>query len=119
MPVDALLPVPLHWWRHVTRGFNQADELCKPIRKATGVPLLRVVKRCRATAPQSGLTAPQRRKNLRAAFRTTRKLDAKHVVIIDDVITTGETTGAIASVLLDAGVKQVSVLALARAEKMR
>ena len=119
MPVDALLPVPLHWWRHVTRGFNQADELCKPIREATGIPLLRAVKRCRATAPQSGLAAPQRRKNLSAAFRTRRKLEAKHVLIIDDVITTGETTGAIASVLLDAGVKQVSVLALARAEKMR
>lgn len=112
---DALLPVPLHWWRHVMRGFNQADELCKSLRKATGLPVTRAVKRVRATPSQTGLSAPQRKENLRGAFRLARKLRARHIVIVDDVITTGSTARAVADVLLDAGVDAVSLLALARA----
>ena len=113
---DALLPVPLHWCRHVMRGFNQSDEICKPLRKATGLPVLRSVRRVRATPSQSGLSATERRKNLRAAFRLTAKVVAKHVVIVDDVITTGTTVRAVARVLFEAGVERVSVLAIARAE---
>ena len=113
--VDALLPVPLHWRRHVLRGFNQSDEICKPVRKATGIPVLRTMQRARATPSQSGLSAAERRKNLRAAFRLTATVAARHVVIVDDVITTGTTVRAVARVLFDAGVEKVSVLAVARA----
>ncbi len=113
---DALLPVPLHWRRHVMRGFNQSDEICKPVHKATGLPVLRVIKRVRATPSQSGLSAAERRKNLRGAFRVTSKITARHVVIVDDVITTGTTARAIAGVLLNAGVDQVSVLAIAKVD---
>ena len=112
---DALLPVPLHWWRHVMRGFNQSDELCKSLRKATGLPVTRAVKRVRATPSQTGLSAPQRKANLRGAFRLARKVRARHIVIVDDVITTGATARAVAQVLLDAGVDEVSLLVLARA----
>ena len=118
--VDALLPVPLHRWRQTTRGFNQARELCRPLARHTGLPLIQVARRCRATRFQSGLTAAERRRNLRKAFRVVpswrrRHRACRHIVIVDDVITTGETTRHLARSLLASGVEQVSALAVARA----
>ena len=113
--VDALMPVPLHWLRHATRGFNQSAELCVPLRRATGLPLLRIARRRRSTSYQSGLDAAERRRNLEGAFELTRRLQFRHIVIVDDVITTGATARALADVLFDAGAEKVSVLAVARA----
>ena len=113
--VDALLAVPLHWRRHATRGFNQAVELCKPLQKLTGLPMLANVKRIRSTPYQSGLDADERRRNLRAAFAIQGSVIARHVLIVDDVITTGETCRQLANVVLAAGAQKVSVLAIARA----
>lgn len=112
---DALLPVPLHWRRHAWRGFNQAAELCKPVARHAALPVLRGVTRRRATATQSGLAAAKRRNNLRDAFTVRRRTAASHVVIIDDVITTGATVRELARTLLDHGVQKVSALAVARA----
>ena len=112
---DALLPVPLHWRRHAARGFNQARELCGPIRRQTGLPIIHDVRRVRATQSQSGLRAEARRRNLAAAFAIRGELTSQHVVIVDDVITTGATCRQLANVVLAAGAKRVSVLALARA----
>jgi ComF family protein len=113
--VDALLPVPLHWRRQALRGFNQATELTKPIGRMTGIRLLKNVIRSRATPFQSGLAAEYRQRNLRGAFSVRGAVGARHVLIVDDVITTGETCRQLANVLLDAGVEKVSVLAIARA----
>ncbi len=115
--IDALLPVPLHWRRHAVRGFNQARELCKALRKATGLPILDAVVRSRPTPYQSGLDAKQRRRNLRWVFDVRATIHATHVLIVDDVITTGETCRELARVLLRAGVAKVSVLAIARAAR--
>jgi len=112
--IDALLPMPLHWWRHGLRGFNQAIEIARPIQKITGLPFVRNVVRCRNTPFQSGLTAAQRKRNLMSAFTVNGELCHRHVLIVDDVITTGETCRQLADVLLDAGVERVSVLAIAR-----
>lgn len=114
---DALLPVPLHRWRQMTRGFNQAIELCRPLRKATGLPILTQAVRTRATAAHSGLNATERRKNLRNAFAVVGKLDCRHPLIVDDVITTGETCSQLARTLLRAGAKSVGVLAIAHARR--
>jgi len=113
--VDVLLPVPLHWRRQAVRGFNQAAEMCRPIRRKTGLPLISNVTRTRATPYQSGLTAVHRQRNLKTAFAVRGDVKARHVLIVDDVITTGETCRQLAGVLLDAGVEKVSVLAIARA----
>ena len=113
--VDALLPVPLHWRRQAVRGFNQAAEICRPIRKKTGIPLIANVTRSRATPYQSGLAAADRRRNLRAAFAVHGDVNARHVLIVDDVITTGQTCRSLAKVLLDAGAEKISVFAIARA----
>lgn len=113
--IDALLPVPLHWRRQGMRGFNQAAELCRPIHRQTGIRVVNNVIRNRATPYQSGLIARHRQQNLQLAFTVRGELHARHVLIVDDVITTGETCRQLAHVLLDAGTEKVSVLAVARA----
>lgn len=114
--VDAVLPVPLHWRRKTRRGFNQATELAKPVAEMLGVPLLKGVYRKHATPFQSGLGAAERRRNLRRAFSVRKALGGIHVLIIDDVVTTGATSSQLAKVLLSHGAEKVSMLAVARAE---
>ncbi|MDH3304000.1 MAG: ComF family protein [Gammaproteobacteria bacterium] len=113
--IDALLPVPLHWRRQAFRGFNQARELCRPLARHCALPIMTGVSRRRPTPFQSGLAATQRRKNLRRAFLVRKTSGFQHVLIVDDVVTTGETTRQLATALIRGGVKKVSVLAVARA----
>lgn len=112
--VDGLVPVPLHRFRHALRGFNQALELARPLARQSGLPLLKIARRCRRTRPQTGLSAAQRRRNLKGAFALTGPLTCRHPLIVDDVMTTGETCGQLARVLLAAGALDVSVLTAAR-----
>lgn len=112
--IDALLPVPLHWRRHARRGFNQALELCRDLQSQTAWPLLNNVRRDKATRYQSGLEAEARRHNLRGAFSLHGRIAARHVLLVDDVITTGATCEALAAATLAAGARKVSVLAVAR-----
>lgn len=113
--VDALLPVPLHWRRQAFRGFNQALEICRPLARHCALPIMTGVARRRATPFQSGLAGAQRRRNLRQAFVVRKTPGFRHVLIVDDVVTTGETTRQLAMTLVRYGVKKVSVLAVARA----
>jgi ComF family protein len=113
--IDALLPVPLHWRRQAFRGFNQARELCRPLARHCALPIMTGVSRRRPTPFQSGLAATKRRKNLRRAFLVRKTSGFQHVLIVDDVVTTGETTRQLAAALIRRGVKKVSVLAVARA----
>ena len=113
--IDALLPVPLHWRREAFRGFNQAMEIAKPLACRLRLPMLAGFKRRQATPFQSGLAARDRARNLRRAFTATRTLTRSHILIVDDVLTTGATVQAVARVLRANGVSKVSVLTLARA----
>lgn len=112
--IDAVLPVPLHWRRQALRGFNQATEIARPVCRRAGLPLVGGVSRSRHTPYQSGLSAGRRQRNLRNAFRVSGEIAHRHVLVVDDVITTGATCRRVARVLLDAGVPAVSVLAIAR-----
>jgi ComF family protein len=117
---DCVIPVPLHPWRRLTRGFNQADELASHL----GVPRLRALWRSRATLPQSGLRPAERRRNVRAAFRLSplvrpARLENACVVLVDDVRTTGATLDACARVLRAAGAREVRALTIARAAPAR
>lgn len=112
--IDALLPMPLHWRRQALRGFNQAAEIARAVRSTTELPLISNVVRGRHTPYQSGLSAAQRRRNLRGAFRVRGRIRCRHALIVDDVITTGSTCRQLARVLHDAGVPAVSALAIAR-----
>ena len=113
--IDAILPVPLHWRRKTRRGFNQATEIAKPFAAELGVPLVRCLRRSKATPFQSGLAAKYRTRNLKDAFKATHRITHSHVLIVDDVLTTGATVRAVANTLLASGVGEVSVLTVARA----
>jgi ComF family protein len=114
---DSLVAVPLHRWRQALRGFNQALELARYISRRTGLPIVSNIRRVRATKTQSGLTAQQRRQNLQDAFSVTGRLTACRPLIIDDVMTTGETCNQLAETLLSAGAERVYVLTIARAQQ--
>lgn len=114
LDADALVPIPLHRWRHARRGFNQADELARSLRRSTGLAVSRCLHRCRPTAPQSGLDATARVRNLERAFVARRVPAMRHALLVDDVVTTGVTASAAAHALLVAGVKRVSLVAVAR-----
>jgi ComF family protein len=113
--IDSVLPVPLHWRRKLVRGFNQASELAVPVARTLGLEVLRGVHRCKATPSQSGLGATERRKNLRQAFSVRQRVAKKHVLIIDDVVTTGATLTELGKVLRKYGVQKVSALTVASA----
>lgn len=111
---DALLPVPLHRWRQVHRGFNQADEICRWLARTTHLPIVRPVARIRPTRAQTGLSAKERRRNLARAFVAREKLTSRLPLVVDDVVTTGSTCNELAQCLIDAGAAKVGVLAVAR-----
>jgi ComF family protein len=122
---DAVVPVPLHPWRTITRGFNQADDLARGL----GVPVWRVLRRTRGGPAQVTLSAADRRANVRGAFALTRRAAASTsmrrrlarstIVVVDDVMTTGATIAACCRVLADAGVSDVRALTVARAPTPR
>lgn len=114
--VDRVVPVPLHWWRHGRRGFNQAELLAQGLALRLGRPLLRGLRRERGTRAQSGLSRQERAVNLRGAFAVVARapLAGTRVLLVDDIVTTGATVDAAAAALRRAGVAQVIVAAVAR-----
>lgn len=114
---DCIIPVPLHPQRLRQRGYNQALELARPLSRAWGIELQpQLLRRQRATQPQSELDAIARRRNLRNAFAVPAGIELpRHVALVDDVMTTGSTLAECTRTLTRAGVKRVDVWALARA----
>jgi ComF family protein len=114
---EALVPIPLHRSKLRQREFDQALVLAAYVSAYTGVPLWAdVLVRHRATVSQVGLTAVQRRHNVRGAFhlRTPHTCAGKAVLLIDDVYTTGATVRECARLLQQAGARWVGVYTLAR-----
>ncbi len=119
-PPDCVIPIPLHPSRQRKRGFNQAIEIARPLSKQLGYHLdIETCIRTRATPPQSLLSAGQRRSNLRGAFALTRPLQARHVALVDDVMTTGSTLNAVSKLLRHAGAERIDVWVCARTHRNR
>lgn len=115
---DIIAPVPLHRYRLFTRRYNQSAMLAREVAKASSnlrlmLPLLT---RQRNTPPQAGLSQKQRHTNVKGAFEVNPRykeyIRNKHIVLVDDVMTTGATVSACAAILLKHGARRVDVLAL-------
>ncbi len=113
---NALLPVPMHWRRMLTRGANHADSLALALSHRTGIPVdRRMLRKCRHTPPQSQLAAAQRERLSQHAFSIHSRRPYQHVALVDDVMTTGSTARVLAKMLRQHGVAQVDVWVFARA----
>ena len=110
-----IIPLPLHRQRLLSRGFNQAHEIARVVSKAQHRPLFdRHLQRIKHTAMQAELTEKQRAANVRAAFAVVKPIHEQTVMLLDDVMTTGQTLRAAAGCLKKAGVPAVIAVVFAR-----
>ncbi len=114
--IDFMTEVPLDTHKKKTRGFNQAEILCKSISAQTGLVYHEgILTRTRETIPQSKLSAKERQTNLRNVF-TAKDCGGKHILLVDDILTTGATLNACSRALYRHGAKKVSVFCLSVTE---
>jgi ComF family protein len=113
---DGLVPVPLHPTRLRERGFNQAEALAEILSPRIRLPILRCIERRRYTNTQTRFDRAERMQNLRNAFALRKNNDVrgKHLVLLDDVLTTGSTLHECALVLRAAGAETVRAITVAR-----
>ena len=113
---DAVVPVPLHWWRELCRGYNQAELLAREIAAPWQVPVRPLLCRNRWTRQQARLHFNARQKNMKGVFlpRKIKQTVSGHLLLVDDVMTTGATLAAAAETLRQAGAERISILTLAR-----
>lgn len=117
LPIDEVVPVPLHWFRRLRRGYNQAAAIARGLAGELDLPLRldRLARVRLGPAQKEALTAAQRHDNVRGAFRGRGRLTGRRFLLIDDVMTTGATLTAAAEALKHAGAARVTVAVLARA----
>lgn len=118
---DALVAVPMHSRRERERGYNQAELIARELAAATGLPLLRILERTRASAPSWTLRRMERRTELAGAYIPRPGAGAlvggKRVLLIDDVVATGTTLEECATAVREAGAVDAAGYAFARAGK--
>jgi ComF family protein len=113
---DLIIPVPLHPHRLRERGFNQAVEIARPIAKALQIPLsTNIIQRIKPTLPQATLSSDARRDNIEHAFAVTSTISQKHIALIDDVVTTGNTVIELSRTLKRHGIQKIDIWCIARA----
>lgn len=116
---DAIAPAPLHRWRLLSRRYNQAAEIARPLARAAGRAYLPdALVRVRHTETQGGKSGSGRRRNVAGAFAVPpnrrAQVEGKRILLIDDVLTTGATAEACAKALLAAGARAVDLAVAAR-----
>jgi ComF family protein len=117
--IQVIVPVPLHWRRRWTRGYNQSGALARALAKRLGLPYHPAwLRRTWNTPPQVEQTPTARRENVRGAFKARWRPDLKDqaVLLVDDVLTTGSTASEAARALRKAGAGRVLVAVLARGQ---
>lgn len=111
---DAIVAVPMHKKAVRVRGYNQSLVLAREISKLTGIKTdEKLIIKVKNTLPQKGLSARDRKNNLKNAFKLNRNdVQLKSILIVDDIYTTGSTADAVAEILNNAGVGNVYVLCM-------
>jgi ComF family protein len=120
---EVLVPVPLHFRRHIARGYNQADVIARRLGRRCSIPVVNAARRIRSTEQQTQLHSHEKRgANVRGAFalsRCAKKLQGKHVVLIDDVTTSGSTLRALGYLLKQTQPATLCAMTLAIADPKR
>jgi competence protein ComFC len=115
---ELIVPIPLHWTRYAWRGFNQAHEIARVIQNKKNVPLCQLLKRVKKTAFQSTLVSSLRVENLKEAFilnpGQAKNYAGKHILLVDDLLTTGSTLRSAAKVLLALKPSKITVVVVCR-----
>ena len=116
---DALIPLPLHPSKKRKRGYNQAERICQGFAQATGIPVWdQIVQRNQSTETQTKKDRAQRWENMEGKFslHNTKPAINKHLLLVDDVLTTGATLEACGQTLLQIPGIQLSLFTLAYTE---
>lgn len=119
--IDMIVPVPLHPARQRERGYNQSDCIASGISAATGVPARNdIIRRIEMTGSQTKHSRYDRWENVKGLFVVSKPgaVTGKHLLVVDDVVTTGSTMEACVNALHEAGDVRVSIAALAAAQKL-
>lgn len=115
--INLVVPIPLHWYRRLDRGFNQVEAIALPLARSLGVPMLQALRRRRFTRAQARLDRAHRLRNLESVITTTSRaksvLSDQHVLLVDDVVTTGATLAAAARALTICHVRAVTTITVA------
>jgi ComF family protein len=115
---DVIVPIPLHWTRYAWRGYNQAHEVAWQVHKKKKVPLRHLLKRVKKTQFQSRIASHMRGENLKEAFELNGvfldEYAGKHILLVDDLMTTGATIRSAVKVLLALKARKVTVAVVCR-----
>lgn len=119
---EALIPIPMHWRKLRSRGFNQSELIAKYLSKQLDIPVRHWLLKDRDTQKQNRLNRSDRQQNLQNVFKLSPRVSKKgvnlrHVALVDDVVTTGATGNQAAIALKGAGIERVDLWALARTPK--
>lgn len=116
--IDVIIPLPLHWKKHFKRGYNQCHYIAQAINEKTGIPVdSRIVKRVVNNTAQASLHHENRHENVEDIFRVCHpeRLQGKHVLLVDDIMTTGSTIMSCALEIAKVPDVRISILSLAYA----
>lgn len=115
---DLIVPVPLHFLRQMKRGYNQSEIISRELSAITGIPYRNLLRRSKYTAPQSRQNRQRRLKTLKNTFVLPQKnieyVNSKHILLLDDVFTTGATLNAAACALQTGNPASIGVFTIAR-----
>lgn len=117
-PIDYIIPIPLHWTRFIYRGYNQAEESARIIATHARKPVVPLLKRIKWTSYQSSINVTEREPNLEGAFalntRDKEQYRGKHLLLVDDLMTTGVTLQKAARELIALRPASITALVAAR-----
>lgn len=114
--IDYIVPVPLHWFKKLRRGYNQSELICEGMAKELGIPVVkRNLRRKKYTQTQTHKNRDERQRNIKDVFsiRNPEQFQGKHILLVDDIITTGATTEGCYQTLKSIPGLRISVAALA------
>ncbi|WP_139159019.1 ComF family protein [Vibrio sonorensis] len=114
LPAPLMTWVPLHWQRHLKRGFNQSELLAKQLQGALNNDVRPLFVRQKKTKAQQLLSRKERLSNLQGVFRLKCPIVHKHIAIVDDVVTTGSTVNQLCLLLRSQGVEVIDIYCICR-----